>query len=106
MYAIVDIVYGFQLTGETLSEDLEEAFDEELNGFEKPYSGGGDDPRAFGVVLDSFEEGHDDISSLRMEENDDDRAKLKKYLDALPDHLVQEIESFGPPRVFFLWGTS
>lgn len=105
-YACVSVVYGFPLEGETLSDQLDELFEEERNGFLAPYSGHSD-PRAFGVELSGFEEGDLMKEGLKMTPSEEQKAEFETMFQNLDPAIQQELNAIYPqPFVFFLWSTS
>lgn len=112
MYCIFTVVYGIPCHtndyDHTRSELVEEHIEIETDGFFSVYSGnGGQQPAAFGIIIGSFNEAchHVELSTIptvsagQIEE-------FNKLYNAL-DHEVQaELFRYGPPRVFFLAGSS
>lgn len=113
MYAIATVFYGVPLNSNEAeipkSSLLEEAIEEEQDGFTQLYSGGSNCvPSAFGVQLSEFDEccHHIDISTLQLSPTAEQVTEYKRLYEALEPELQKELEVYGEPRVFILWSTS
>ena len=118
-YAIAHIVYGIPLQNadgylkRRWSEELEEAIENEDEGFITPYSGSSEvTPAAFAVEIGTFDEAchHIEASTLKamLQPTFQVVDKWRDNFKALSESLRTELsdEKYGEPRVFILWGTS
>lgn len=116
MYAMVDVIYGIPLNKNNgisiqRSDELEEAIEAEVLGMICPYSGADIEysPTAFGISIGGFDEGehHTEVSSIRMIPTENEINDFNVMFSALDPAVQGEIkETYGEPRVFFLWSTS
>jgi hypothetical protein len=132
-YAIFTVYYGVPLDPDKRGqaalilaendpdfEDVADADDSDLRGyleeyvdgmagFHREYDGSASDyPMAFGVELDGFDEceHHIELSSLKLQVTDDQKAQYQKQYDALQPEYKKVVDVFGEPRVFFLVSSS
>lgn len=115
MYAIAEVFYGVPLVSNKhalkltpyLAEMIEEG-DEEY-GVQTFYSGSSNDtPAAFGVHLDSFDEGcaYVDPREVSMSPTPAQVDEYKRLVDNFPDPATKAWLQKQTPFVFFLWSTS
>lgn len=113
-YAIATIIYGLPLVSNDFedlnySEELNEALENDDAGFHRFYSGGSNvDPAAFGVILGEFDEGcaYVDAHRLPLAPTPEQISEYVKLREPLSVALNEELDTYGEPRVFFLWSTS
>jgi hypothetical protein len=113
-YAIATIIYGIPLdtydADVTISEELSNLIEDQEGGFICLYRGNSDGPgQAFGIEVSEFDEcnHHIDIKDLTFQPSLEQVKKLSDLLDALPNHIVDEMaKTFGPARTFLLWSSS
>ena len=114
MYAIVTVIYGIPLNANNKStkwsDELEDAIDNEEEGFISPYSGSSEKPPvAFGIPLDSFNEAchHVELTDVHIIPTSKEISQFDELWNKLPETLQLEIaQNYGHPRIFFLWSTS
>jgi len=113
-YAIFTVMYGVPLNSNGWGEDertteFEEFIDSDGPGLVTPYSGNGSvPPCGFGIVLDQFDEArhHIDLSTLTLAPTGQQLKQYEILLNEIPDEVREEFTKYGPPRVFFLTGSS
>jgi hypothetical protein len=111
-YAIGQVIYGIPLPYDDeelpIDHPLREAIEGEHDGFLSYYSGSGDNPAAFGVQLDCFDEAcfSIDISELRLEPTAAQQREYARLWEHVDIELQAELKKFGNPRTFILWSTS
>lgn len=108
MYACMTVVYGVSWeAGCKATAILDEACDEELDGFEMPYNGGGDGWGYFGVEVGGFDEcGVTKIADVQLEPTLANIAQYKMWYDALSPDLQAAIDKLGPPAMLIVPSTS
>lgn len=115
MYAIFEIIYGIPLhkndqTETKWSKELEDAIDNEEDGFHTYYSGGSDCiPAVFGIEIGEFDEAchHVELNGLTITPSQKHRLEFDVLIKTLSKTLHTELaEKYGQPRVFFLATTS
>jgi hypothetical protein len=112
-YAIAKVIFGIPLgvdeTNLILIELIEEAVANNDRGFLSYYSASGDEPRAFGVEIDTFDEccSSVDVSSIRWTPTESQRREFYQLWEHVDDEFKILIEKeCGYPRSIILWTTS
>ena len=115
-YAIASLYYGLPLkVGDSYrasgrTEEVEEAIDLRIPGFESFYSGhAGVIPAVFGVDMEVHMDEcdhHTELSKFRLQPTDEEKEEYELLFNALPSALKADLAVFGHPRVFLLWSTS
>jgi hypothetical protein len=126
MYAIFKLIYGFPLNlnfdnyyenlEDNLQNDkqvdrtLEKMFENSLPGFLSYYSLNAENtPRAFGIKIDSFDEGDivkvSDINLVPSEEVKQQYQELFNNLNPMIQSELTNLSEFKEPTVFFLWSS-
>lgn len=113
MYTIFKVVYGVPLnkndTKTKWSKELEDALDNQAEGFLTYYSGAGDTvPAAFGIELDEFDDAchHVELLELITKPAWPQWQLYGELFAQQTPKMQKEIAKYGQPRVFFLFTTS
>lgn len=109
MYAIMNVVFGVAWElGKAKTRILDEAAEEELDGFEAPYNGGGDGWGYFGIDLPaSFDESSlTYIDEMDLTVTPALRAKYDAMVAALDPALKSAVTAMGPARLVIVPSTS
>jgi hypothetical protein len=110
--AILNVVYGIPLCGKfggkiRMSEELEEAIENEEGGFRQYYSAYDESPAAFGIELCSIHEsGVVEVGDIRLEPTAEEFGKFVSEWNKLEESLQAELAKLGSPRVFAIWSNS
>lgn len=112
-YAIANLIYGVPLhTNDSLyerPESLNNALEDEIEGFLAYYSGSGYSPGAFGIKVDEVDEcsHHSELHLAKfMANGHQHHVDYERLLKQLPKELQDQIKAFGHPRLFILWSSS
>lgn len=107
MYAIMNVVYGVAWEGgRRATSILDEACEEEIDGFNMPYNGG-DGYGYFGVDVGEFDEcGITKVKDLQSAPTPANIAQYKVWYDALDPSLRAAIDKLGSPTMLIVPSTS